>query len=379
MRIAITTWYGGVNPGTLFQLYGLYSYLSDLGHDVWVVQYKPSPSDFLPKGFRFYCQQLISLVRKKIVANKEKKLLKIYSTPYFDKLERRKKLFDEFYSKIKFTPVVSTDEEFANLNHSFDIFIAGSDQIWNTSLLNRRYLLDYVSSDKIKAAFGPSVGTGYILPRQKEYLKCYLSSFNYIAVRERKLANILNNELHIHAEHLLDPSMLIQKDKYLKRYCSDVAIPKEKYLFCYFCPSTPEQEAEIHSFAQNNGLIVVVAAMFSYQYRVENAIITVPGPEEWLGLIANASVVMTSSYHCTIFSLMFHRDLYVFESRRSGKSDDMSLRYREELETYGISHRLIRAGEHITLNHQKPIDYDRVQLMFEERLKNSRMFFKQFC
>ena len=103
------------------------------------------------------------------------------------------------------------------------------------------------------------------------------------------------------------------------------------------------------------------------------------GPKEFLGLIANAEVVFTSSFHCTIFSILFHKDFYVFEQSFSSKTADINQRYIEQLETYGITHRYIHYGEVLSPIHQQRIDYDKVEKIFQERLQKSFQFLNQFC
>lgn len=380
MKIAITTWYGGFNSGTFFQLYGLYSYLRKRGHEIEVIKYKSQKSDFLPKGALYYITQLKNGLIKKIKSKKEtekiSKIARIYDQDTLLKNNR----FSEMYSLMKFTQDVITEDDFDKLNSQFDAFIVGSDQVWNATSLNRRYFLDYVHPDKIKAAYAPSVGTGYVFKKAIDNYKKYLSDFKYIAAREKKLQYILNEILPIPVEHVLDPSMLIPKSEYEDMAHYPLDIPKGSYILCYFMPENKIEEEKVRKYAKEHSLKIVIMTMSAYSYSIKDTTIYASaGPKEFLGLIANAAVVMTSSFHCTIFSILFNKDVYVFEHLLSGKSADISLRYKEQLETYGMSHRLIHANEDIDGDHIKPIDYDKVNKIFNERLKKSQEFLNQFC
>lgn len=380
MNIAITTWHSGPNAGTFFQLYGLYSYLTDRGHHVEVINYNHVNNDFISRGFFYFLSQPFALLRRKIKRRKEAGQYVTINTFFADQLKTRDERFAEMYKNIVFTGTVATDEDFAQLNERFDVFIVGSDQVWNPSMLNRRYFLDYVEPGKIKAAYCPSMGSGTVLKYQRKVFQQYVSSFNYVATRELRLKEILTPLLPIPVEHLLDPSMLYSREKYLEMAHLPEQFKPGKYLLCYFLPRNDFQARQAYEFAQEKGLELVIMALNPYSYFVKDAAIyAAAGPKEFLGLIANAAVVFTSSFHCTIFSILFHRDLYVFEQSSSSKTADINQRYIEQLETYGITHRYIRYGESLSPAHQKGIDYDKVEKIFQERLQKSFQFLNQFC
>lgn len=375
MRIAITTWHTGPNSGTFFQLYGLYQYLKSRGHDVKVIDYIHQPEDQISRGMMYFVSQALPLVRskiKKIRAAKDEKALQL---PFAKQIEERDERFKVFWSMLDYTSPVRTQEEFDALNDNFDAFVVGSDQVWNATMLNRRYLLDYVHDDKLKVAYGPSVGVGNVLPYQRKVYKHYVGRFSHVAVRERLLCDILNAELpNLHAQHLLDPSMLYPREEYLKIARLPRGLKSEQYLLCYFAPKNEYQEKIVVDYAKKNNLKIVVMAMFGYSWKMRSDMTVCADASEFVGLISNAAAVFTSSFHCTIFSIMFHRNLFVFESKKASKTADINQRYTEQLRTYKMEHRYIREGE--TLNDEilKPIDYEMAEKIFQQRLKESRAF-----
>lgn len=380
MRIAITTWHSGPNAGTFFQLYGLFMYLTSIGHHVEIVNYDHINKDFLHRGWLYYASQPLALIRRKMERRKYSKDMRKSELSFQKELNLRTQRFEEMYRLMPLTEKVVTDEDFDRLNNQFDIFIVGSDQVWNASMLNRRYLLDYVHSDKIKASYCPSMGNGQVMKYQQKVFQRYLKDFNYISTRELKLKEILSKLLPKKIEHLLDPSMLYPREDYLKMAHLPEEFTPNSYLLCYFLPKNALQAEQARQFAKEHNLKLVVMAMDPYSFQVEGAeIYASAGPREFVGLIANAAVVFTSSFHCTIFSIMLHKDLYVFEQKFSSKTADINQRYVEQLETYGITHRYIRYGHQITEKNQTPIDYDKVESIFQQRLKESKAFLNQFC
>lgn len=379
MRIGITTWHTGANAGTFFQLFGLYKYLSDRGHDVKVIDYVMEDThDMLPRGWYYYLSQPIALLKRKIKRKQSDAAYLSNTSAFMEEIKIRDKRFEEVYGQLKFTGKVSTDAELKKLNDEFDAFIVGSDQIWNASMLNRRYLLDYVAEGKLKASYAPSMGSGQVLPYQRKMFKKYLQSFNYVSTREKRLADILNQVLTQHVEHVLDPSMLVAKEDYLRMAHLPEQFVPNSYLLCYFMPNNEKQRKQILDFAQSHGLKIVVMAMFANSYTFNEAeIYSAAGPKEFLGLIANAAAVFTSSFHCTIFSILFNKDLYVFKQYATSKAADINQRFEEQLRTYGIN-RLIPWEGDMTDEILNPIDYDKVNVIFANRLESSRKFLNQF-
>lgn len=380
MRIAITTWHSGPNAGTFFQLYGLYMYLKSRGHHVEVINYDHINADYLPRGWYYYASQPLALIKRKIEGIKYNKEIKKAESNFQQDIAIRTSRFKEMYNQIPLTEKVVTDEDFERLNNQFDIFIVGSDQVWNASMLNRRYLLDYVHSDKIKASYSPSMGSGQVMKYQQKVFQHYLKDFNYISTRERKLKDILSKLLTQKVEHLLDPSMLYPREEYLKiAHLPEKFIPNS-YLLCYFLPKNDFQAEQARKFAKERNLKLVVMAMHPYSFTTKDAeIYAAAGPREFIGLIANAAVVFSSSFHCTIFSIMLHKDLYVFEQHFTNKSADTNQRYTEQLDCYNMNHRYIQWGKDITKKNLLPIDYNKVESIFQQRLKESKDFLNQFC
>ena len=181
-------------------------------------------------------------------------------------------------------------------------------------------------------------------------------------------------------EHLLDPSMLYPRDKYVEMAHLPEQFVPNSYLLCYFLPKNDFQAEQARRFAKERGLKLVVMAMHPYSFQVKDAeIYAAAGPKEFIGLIANAAVIFTSSFHCTIFSILFHKDVYVFAQKFTNKVADTNQRYIEQLETYGMMHRYVRWGEDISQQHQQAIDYKKVEAVFQQRLEDSYAFLNQFC
>ena len=343
-----------------------------------VIDYLHQQEDFLGRGFFYYASQAIPLLRRKLEKRKVCKQEIILQQPFIDQIQERNRRIDEFWKIISLTSPVISGDDFEKLNSEFDAFVVGSDQVWNATMLNRRYFLDYVNADKLKVAYGPSIGVGSVLPAQRKVYKQYVANFTRVAVREKLLCDILNEELpNLQAQHLLDPSMLCPREEYLKMAKLPQGVETVGYVLCYFAPNNIHQETVVRKYAEERKLKVVTMAMFGYSWTMKEDMIVCPDQTEFLGLILNAAAVFTSSFHCTIFSIFFHRDLFVFESKQVSKSATTNQRYIEQLNIYGISHRYIRWNENLNESILKPIDYNIVERIFQKNLKDSYDFLNQ--
>lgn len=375
MKIGLTTWHEGPNPGTFFQCYGLYSYLKSRGHEVSVIDYVHQKEDFLKKGIYYHMSQLFPLIKRKIATKEQHKQDLINMLPFRSEIEQRDERVKEFWGRMEYTNPITSSAEFNGLNDKFDAFVVGSDQVWNATMLNRRYLLDYVNDDKLKVAFGPSVGVGTVLPYQRKMYKKYVSRFDKVAVREKVLCDILNEEIPgIHTEHLLDPSMLYPREEYLKMAKLPDGVVPGSYALCYFAPNERREEEMIRQYAKERGLKIIVMPMFGYSWTMNCDLRYCADPSEFVGLIANAAAIFTSSFHCTIFSIMLHKDLFVLQRLSKSKSANISVRYSEQLDTYNIMRRLIPYGGTLTDEALAPIDYEMVEKIFQTRLEDSKRF-----
>lgn len=123
-------------------------------------------------------------------------------------LNKYLKLTDKEYSAIS---------ELEELENYFDIFIAGSDQIWNVLCddASDAYFLNFINSKK-KIAYAPSFGVtdiNYRVDNAQKYKK-YISNFNCLSVRENNGAKWIKELTNRDAKVVLDPVMLIHKSDY---------------------------------------------------------------------------------------------------------------------------------------------------------------------
>lgn len=157
MKIATITCHNVYNYGASLQAYALQRYLSQEGHDVEIIDYKPYYLNsrynwrHIPAESRLYpykdyvgTQCIYFLLKNR----------KIYKTI------GRKRKFDDFRQKfLTLTDNTYTSaEELRATPPQADLYIAGSDQIWNTACENGKdaaFYLDFGSDDTRRISYAP--------------------------------------------------------------------------------------------------------------------------------------------------------------------------------------------------------------------------------
>lgn len=240
-------------------------------------------------------------------------------------LRRRKKFHDFNRKNITFFPKMIPFYEEVDISEMFDCFIAGSDQIWNPKSpdVSANYFLTFARPEQ-RIAYAPSFAVDSIPSEKKEIYQKYLEGFHRITVREDKGAEIIYNLTERNAEVVLDPTFLINSKKYDTIIIPSKLKPNCSYILVLFLGEKPT--IEINYISQKMNLEMIQLDSMSPI-----------GPDEFLDLIKDANMVLTDSYHVTVFSVIYHRPFINFE--RKGTDICMMSRFDTLYRILGIRDR----------------------------------------
>ena len=206
---------------------------------------------------------------------------------------------------------LTTDEKtLTNLAGKYDIIICGSDQIWAPNCFNPVYFASFAQPHTRKISYAASIGLNDIpSPLVQEY-RTLLSSFAAISVREDEGKKLLYDRCGINSTVVLDPTLLHDASFYSKLQCRVPGI-KGRFMLCYFLNTDHQYQERVECYARQHNLQIVGVSDRdddgNWMLRLTNL-----GAHHFLWLVNNAEVVMTDSYHGTIFSLLFHKTFYTF-------------------------------------------------------------------
>lgn len=212
----------------------------------------------------------------------------------------------------------------------YDIYVSGSDQIWNPAhcYYDDSFMLSFVSNKK-KISYASSITQTQVDSSFSDLLLKNLNTYSYIGVREQQSKNIIEKITNKQVAINCDPVILLEKKYWLSLVQSDNQENKPYvlfYLLKYSFNPYPGIEPLITQILTNTGLQPIFLygnKNIARKYKGKNIIKV--GPIEFLKLINNASLVITTSFHRTCFSVLFEKDFYSLLEEKESKKDERIL------------------------------------------------------
>lgn len=266
-------------------------------------------------------------------------------------------------------------QEFVN---DFDVFIVGSDQVWNPLWCDDVFLLNFVPQDKIKLSYAAGVSARELTSKQVDMFKQALKTYTAISVRESNGVKLLQPLTNKKVENVIDPTLLLTANEWDKICSSEIV--DQKYIFCYFLGGVGKYKKLITKFAKKNNLkIVNLPHLCGYQFsdeRFADYKLYEVSPADFISLIKHAEYVFTDSFHASVFSHIYKRNFFVF-NRKGFKA--MNDRIYSLTDLFDTGDRFCDSKEKCTLEYIEslpPINYDREFPKFEAMKEKSINFLK---
>ena len=313
MKIKTITCHDVYNYGASLQAYALQQYLSSVGHDVEIIDYKP---DYMRVHYNFwYVPDNSRYYRKAMKSGLFRFLLCCYFAPARFATYGRKLKFDAFTRKhLHLTKTYFSYQDLVDCPPEADVYIAGSDQIWNCKLPNGKdpaYFLQFGDKGIKRISYAASFAIPEIPDEDKLQMHDWLKLFDAISVREKTGVKILDS-LSVKGIEVLDPVFLLTREDWATFCNSRIGVEKKRYLLVYdlFLNDTRLEKEARRLSAEYNLRIISVDASRKCPFADKN--ISDAGPAEFVKLIANAEYVVTNSFHATAFSIIFNRRFTVY-------------------------------------------------------------------
>lgn len=296
-KVGIVTMIGN-NFGNRLQNYALQEYLKKIGVEVETIYNNTYERKKNIKDILKIPKRILSKIKRMLLDKKIE--------------ENRSALFDEFNNKyIKFTKykILSKEYNFEKLLLDFDLFIVGSDQVWNPYAYRNKDLDFLTFSPKEKnITYAVSFGISKLEKDFEEIYKKGLNNFKNISVREEKAREIVRNITNRKdIEVLVDPTMLLTKEDWIKIARKPKNLSTKKYILNYFLGNlSTKRKKEIERIARDNNCEIINILDKKDSHYVS-------GPCEFLYLERNAFLICTDSFHSCIFAILFGTPFIVFD------------------------------------------------------------------
>lgn len=353
MKVATITFQNTNNYGASLQCYALHRALMLLGAETRVIQYD---SPYLNKPY-------------KLAAMREKGFFRFVLGNIWTLLRSpRNKKFDEFNKNIKFTRKVN-EKTICSLAPEFDLFITGSDQVWNGNLSGHdsNYFLSFVKDSKKRASYAASFGFLNVPSGELEWYKQQIAGYRYYNVRETSGQKLVKELTGKDAKLTIDPTLLLEQNEWRKVMKAPAV--KEPYILVYqITPSLKLAKVAEKLHKQTGFKVIAIPFIMDWPHRFKSLFKI--GPAEFIGLFCNASYIVTDSFHGTAFSLIFNRKFWSLSSRKESRITSL-------LDILGLSNRIIYFDEKVPNDLTLDINYVDANVKFEQYRQNALSVIKE--
>ena len=363
-----------LNFGSALQAYALQTAIERLGFVVEIIDY------LFPNEYQLSHQQKKSLWKKLTDGRFWYKLRYHLALKTWLSWDEQEKKFKEFYSKFfKLSCTYRNYNDLANNPPLYDYICIGSDQVWNYKHTcgDVAFLGAFADKSTQRFSYGSSFSQKKINDDEYESFKIELPEFKAISVRETSAIDIIKKISGKDASVVVDPVFLLSKDDYEKLAKSSSLKINEKYILVYileynFNPH-PFAEHIIKRIQEQTGYKVIYVLCGGIPtHKLNNSdIISDAGPIDFVNLISNAEVVITSSFHGAALSLILEKNVYAITDYKS--NDD---RLTNLFSIYHISEHLFNNTDDITKFKYEAIDYNLTRNYIEEFRTSSLNYLK---
>ena len=337
MRIGIITQPLHTNYGGLLQNYALQQVLRRLGHESITLDLpdleigRKSAYVNILKGF---IKRVLgkNAKHKRYISPKERNQIARYTSMFVDKY-------------IKHTRKLKTEKEFVNAINKFclDALVVGSDQVWRPAYnpcITRTYF-DFASNlDIVRFSYAASFGVDFWEYSAEQTKACYklANKMNAISVREKSGIELCKKYLGVDAIQVLDPTMLLEKEDYIKIVNDSQIKESSGDMFTYILDSTEQKRNIVKKVATKLNLtpfaVMPTKSRMFKKEKLEECIF--PPVEQWLRAFMDAKYIICDSFHGMVFSIIFNKPFWVIENKRRGNA-----RFDSLLELFGLENRKI--------------------------------------
>lgn len=385
----VTLYHGNTNYGGLLQAYALNRTVRQMGYSCLTIDYRPSSMSVREKFTRKIQREGAGAAVKTAVSLSaqilRKKIIRILTPASTKKMKMREERMAEFRrNAIPHTGETYDSRTIAQTAELFDLFLCGSDQIWNMGCagsFDPVYWLDFVPEGKKRASYGASMPLPEIPASEREEIRRRVRALDAVSVRENQGKRLLEPLLGEEIPVVLDPVLLVERAHF--EQMGKRRVEMQPYVFAYFLGDSREARASAQEWAARRNMKLVSMPCLLSEYRscdrkFGDVQIWDAGPEEFLSLIRHSEYVITDSFHAAVFSAVFGREFWVFRRGQDGDKRSMNTRMEHLMELFQTEERLIppsrleessrRAGK---------IDYRRVNRRLEAERKKSLEYLRR--
>lgn len=294
------------------------------------------------------------------------------------KLNIRKRAFEQFMSEIPHGKEIFDYQSIGECFKKYQVLICGGDQIWNAGNGRQNlnvFTLKYAPENIRKIAYAPSMAVLEMDDDSKKCMQQGIAELKAVSVREKRSLDILRTMTDKKIEVVVDPVLLLEADEW--KQVSIQPKTKNKYILCYLLGDSVTQRKAVRIFSAKAKCKIV-----TFPHILLNVVRKcdlffgdihdyTSGPREFLGLIKNAELVITDSFHACVFSMIFQTPFAVFERNKPSEKGNMNSRIYDFLEEYHLEQQLVTEEDLEAMKDIPKVDFSYAQEHWKKRREES--------
>lgn len=371
------------NYGAVLQCYALCEQLKKWGYDPYVINYSYVNNN---KNVTISSQPNRTLLSRLsyIFSSDVTFLQKVQYRLNRKKRNEMEKAFVNFYKKnLQFHcehPV--TFEDLKANSPEYPFFITGSDQVWNPIIHGNQNdpgcFLQFAPVSSKRIAYAPSFGIKNYPEELYTTLKEYLNTFDSISVREKEGADLVEKVRGTRPPVVLDPTLMADPDVYATIADLDIPLPKN-YILCYRFGKMPYSKKIIKIISKKMKLPIIELPLSIESYMKGSKLFYDIDPSRFIGAIKGAKLVLTDSFHCTVFSILTHTPFYTFLRQSPNDKNNMNGRIVGLLGEIGLSDRLILPDDGFYFSEEKiaHVDFELAENTLKIQREEAQSYLKR--
>lgn len=331
-KIALTTKYSAYNFGAMLQTFALQKTIVGLGGECMVVDADRQH----PHGLGSWKSP------GQIVLN-------VAYLRHKNELQTAYSRFDEFMHSYQLSRSYASYDELMEQPPEADVYLTGSDQVWNPLDVRESYFLRYAPKDKVRASYAASMGISY-MPEGARRIWCeYLQDIDYLSVREETARRLISEMTGREAGVHVDPVFLLTPEE----WAAEAVQPSygKPYILCYVLYRPAWLNQWLRKVHQETGKDIIVVSTDAYRNIYHTKMIRDAGPREMLGWIQSADFVISSSFHGVALSIANRKPFYAVVN------PDAPARIADMLGIFHLEDRIICSNQSVPMT---AVDYAKV-------------------
>lgn len=362
MKAALLSFHNALNYGACLQAYALQEALGEMGVDCEYIDYMNSKREEIYK----ISARIKNALKKRDIKDVVKT---VCGSPFI--LSRRRK-FDKFYQNYlkKTAQTYRSCEEAARLEPAYDKFIVGSDQVWNAEHngADSAYLLGFIKDSNKKISYSSSFGMSDVPQELRGMYADCLNAIPCLSSREQAGVDLIRELTGREARLVLDPVFLPDASKWNELIGEKRS--EKPYTFYYMNAPFHYPDVEKATGYRDSCKHILSAAVSVKDFLKRGQKVTFAmSPATFLQQIRDAELVVTTSFHCLAFSIMFRKKFIAILSGNQGKDE----RLLNILKITGLENRIF-SRKMTAADIMADIDYDKA----EQRLNVFRAYSREF-